>query len=225
MTTRGHGYGAGRAVQFAGHHRQPRADKLDKRQQQICTVDHAYASALQQRVSDVNRWAAFMAGQSWYGSDNLCKRCSSHKRRVYNRECWTCRTTSRAENWQRILAGKSPLANRSLAGHLAILEATRREKLGECEERAIGDWTARQYPTGRLAVWCSAAVVLGPATDGRALPSLPVSPYVSAAPFGTCPRILAFDCPDLNKADPRLVHGLADRNPDFLSLLKWASWA
>ena len=224
MTTNGHGYGKVLDNRFAGHHRQPRGDKLDRRQRQICEVDHSYATALQQRISDPNRWAAFTARQTWYGSDNLCKRCGSHKRRVYNRECWTCRTNSRADNWQRILAGQMAVSTRSRDGYHAILDAKRREKHGEFEEYAVGDWTARQYPMGRLAVSCPSAVVLGVAADSNALAPLPASPYLIAAPFGTCPPTLAFDCPDLNSADPRLVHGLADRNPDFLSLLRWASW-
>jgi hypothetical protein len=206
MTVKEHKFGKRLDSRFTVHHKQPRGDKLDNRQRQICGVDHAYAAALQQRVSDSNRWAAFMARQTWYGSDNLCKRCGSHKRRVYNRECWTCRTNSRADNWQRILAGQMHISKRSRDGHLAILDAKRREKGGEFEEHAVGDWTARQYPMGRLAVSCPSAVVQGSATD-------------------THPPTLAFDCPDLSKADPRLVHWLAERNPDFLLLLRWASWA
>ncbi len=225
MTTGGHGYGRTRDQRFSRYQRQPRGDKLDKRQRQICKADSTYAAALQKRVSDPARWAAFVAGQSWYGSDSLCKRCGSNRRRVYNRECWTCRTNSRAENWQRILAGQQPIATRSRDGHLAILDAKRRERRGEFEEHIVGEWQARMYPTGRLAVSCPAAVVQGPAASGATLAPLPASPYLAVAPFGTSPHALAFDCPDLNKADPRLLHGLVDRNPDLLTLLQWASWA
>jgi hypothetical protein len=224
VTTQGSNYGKAHDQRFSGYHRQPRSDKLDKRQKQICKSDPAYAAALQKRVADPNRWAAFVAGQSWYGSDNFCKRCESNKRRVYNRECWTCRTNSRAENWQRILVGQPPIATRSRDGHLAILDEKRREKRGEFEEHSVGEWRGRRFPTGRLAVWCPSAAIQGAATDGAPLPPLPASPYLADAPFGTLSQVLEFNCPDLNKADPRFLHGLADRNPDFLSLLRWASW-
>jgi hypothetical protein len=97
--------------------------------------------------------------------------------------------------------------------------------MGEVAEFKAGDWTVQQYPTGRLAVTCSAAVVRGPGTNGDALGALPASPYLGAAPFGTQPPMLPFECADLNAVPPELVHALAARNPDFMDLLRWASWA
>lgn len=225
MTARGHGYGLSSDVRFSRHQRQPRADKLDKRQRQICKVDAVYAQALSERVSDANRWSAFVADRSWYETELLCKRCGSNKRRVYNRECWTCRTNSRSDNWQRILAGQRPLAARSRDGHLALLDAAKRERRGEFEEYSVGPWLARQYPTGRLHVRCACACVGNTGPDGQAMLPLPASSYLSTPTLGTTPTTLTFECQDLGKADPRLIYGLVERNPELFALLQWASWA
>jgi hypothetical protein len=101
-----------------------------------------------------------------------------------------------------------------------MLHRRKREQAGGVDEFKAGDWTAKQYPSGKLTVACTAAIVRGPG-----LRPLPPSPYIHAAPFGCCPDALPFNCADLNAVPPELVHGLAERNPDFMELLRWASWA
>jgi hypothetical protein len=133
--------------------------------------------------------------------------------------------TANRNDWALIRKGIAPPAQQSRAGYLDRLERQQRERSGEVAEFKAGCWTARQYPTGRLAVACSTAVVRGPGTHGEALRALPAGPYLGAAQFGTQPATLPFECSDLNTVPPELVHGLAARNPDFMDLLRWASWA
>jgi hypothetical protein len=101
-----------------------------------------------------------------------------------------------------------------------MLHRRKRERAGDFSEFNAGDWTAKQYPSGKLTVACMAAIVRGPG-----LRPLPPSQYIGAVPFGCCPTALPFNCPDLNDVPPELVHGLAERNADFMELLRWASWA
>lgn len=224
MPKRGQGYGPHRDERFDLHGRQPRAGKLDRRQRTLCQTDFAFATALQARVSDPARWEAFLAGKGNY-EGRQCGKCDSVRRRTRDASCYDCLLTANRNDWALIRKGIAPPAQHSRAGYLDSLERQRRERSGEVAEFKAGDWMARQYPTGRLAVTCSAAVVRGPGTNGEPLRPLPASPYLGVAPFGTQPPTLPFECSDLNAAPPELVHGLAARNPDFMELLQWASWA
>lgn len=211
-------------ARFGLMRQQPRAKRLTQEQRKQCLSSPAYAESLRQRVSNPARWEAFFQGRSWF-EGRPCPSCGSTRRHVRAGECFDCRMRRRP-----ILSGRQGQriahpATQSFDGMLARFDLARREKLGECEEYAVGEWRAYQYPTGRLAVSCTAAVVQGLAMDGTALSRVPPSPFLAAAPLGTSPRTLAFNCPDLNIADPLVLHGLADRNPDFLQLLRWASWA
>lgn len=189
----------------------------------MCLTSPAYSASLRQRVSDPARWDAFIQGKSWFEGSG-CRSCGSTRRHVRAGECFDCRMNRRP-----ILGGRQRQriahpTTQSFEGMMDRFERGRREQRGEFEEFTIGCWTARQYPTGRLAVSCPVAVVQGPGTNGEALRPLPASPYLGAAPFGTQPPTLPFQCEDLNAVPPELVHGLAARNPDFMELLRWASW-
>jgi hypothetical protein len=216
--------GPHRDERFGLMRQQPRAKRLTTEQRKLCHTSPAFAESLRQRVSNPARWEAFIQGRSWFDG-KPCRSCGSIRRHVRAGECFDCRMNRRP-----ILGGRQRQriahpTTQSFDGMMARFERTRREQRGEFEEFAIGTWTARQYPTGRLTVSCSAAVVRGPGTQGEALRPLPPSPYVGAAPFGCQPTTLPFNCADLNEVPPELVHGLAARNPDFINLLRWASWA
>lgn len=209
--------------QFRLMHQQPRGKRLTQEQRKKCLSSPAYAESLRQRVSNPARWEAFIQGRSWF-EGKPCRSCTSTRRHVRAGECFDCRMHRRP-----ILGGKEgqriahPVTN-SFEAMQDRYDRVRREKQGEFEEYAVGEWKARLYPTGRLEVSSTAAVVQGPATDGSMLPPVPPSQLLETAPLGTSPKTLAFRCLDLNKADPLVLHGLADRNPDFMQLLRWASW-
>jgi hypothetical protein len=223
MPRLGQKYGARHDKRFDLHSQQPRASKLTGEQFRLCQTDSAYASALRCRVSDPDRWTAFLAGARHY-EGRQCGKCGSNRRRTRDGSCYDCLLTANRNDWALISKGIAPPAQHSRAGYLDSLERQQRERSGEVTEFRAGSWTARQYPTGRLAVTCSAAVVRGPGTNGEALRPLPASPYLGAALFGTQPPTLPFECSDLNAAPPDLLHGLAARNPAFMDLLRWASW-
>lgn len=186
-------------------------------------MDHEFRGALQLRVSDTNRWTAFLEGRGRYEGAQ-CPKCQSTRRRVRDCSCYDCMLGYNRSDWDSLLSGISPRAKQTRGSYLDRLERARRERRGQFERLSAGEWTGRQYPTGRLAVSCSNARLNGTGPDGQRLERLPDSPLL-VIPFGTSPATLAFECPDLQKAEPRLVYGLAERNPDFLILLRRAGWA
>ena len=138
---------------FIAHHRQPRVGKLDKRQFEICQKDLAYRSALEERVADPRRFGAFLAGASQYiRLGEPCPKCLGFRRRVRDRSCYTCHLERGKDNFERMKAGISPTKQRSRASYLDMLERQKAEAVGDFVERQFGEFTLRQYPTGRLWV-------------------------------------------------------------------------
>lgn len=149
----------GRAVglqsdpRFTLHHRQPRADKLDARQQTLCRADTAFADALSKRVTDPRRFAAFMAGASSYVRlGDPCAKCGSFRRRTRDRSCYGCHLQRGGANFERMKAGISPIAARSKDSHLDLLARQKAEREGDHEARNFGGVTAKRWPTGRLEI-------------------------------------------------------------------------
>jgi len=138
---------------FALHQCQPRADKLNARQREICRADPAFLEALKSRVGSPERFAAFLAGSPFYIEwEDSCKRCGDYKRRVRDRSCYGCHLKRGRENFERMKAGVAPEAGRSQASHLDLLERRRRERSGECIEKQFDGLLARRWPTGRLEI-------------------------------------------------------------------------
>lgn len=203
----------------------PYASKLTRRHRDAARADQAFATALREQTVYPHRIDALIAGQTWYGG-KVCPKCGGIKRRVRDNSCWQCHTAGTGfvlDGRNRCVSLGSPTQTRD--GYLDRLQRLRRERAGEYVGTTIGGWEVRQYPTGRLAVSCATAVVQGPSPEGRVLPALPPSPYLTAAPHGTSPDTLAFACADLKMAEPAFLYGLAERDPDFLSVLRWAGWA
>lgn len=150
---RGRSIGPRSDPRFALHQRQPRADKLDARQRRLCQADHAFLEALRARVASPTRFAAFLDGIPTYiDLERSCAKCGSFKKRVRDRSCYACHLDRGGDNFERMKAGLAPKTNRSLAGHLDLLERRRREQNGEVMECKFGDLVAHRWPMGRLAV-------------------------------------------------------------------------
>ncbi|WJF89736.1 hypothetical protein QS306_11570 [Paraburkholderia bonniea] len=135
-------------------HVSPFAKKLTRRHRDVARVDTAFAQALRAQTLYPQRIDALVAGGTYF-IGNPCKRCGSVKRRVFDCGCWSCKQAMRPI----VLDGRNRLAKgwlsvRSRDGHAAILDAKRREATGEFYRIDVGDWSARVYPTGRLAVHC-----------------------------------------------------------------------
>lgn len=144
-------YGPNRDSRFGLHQRQPRADKLDARQRRLCKMDPAYAAALEKRVSNPARFSAFMAGLSSYVDvDGLCPKCAGFRRRTRDRSCYACHLKRSGENFERIRAGIAPVARRSKASHLDLIERRKAERNGEYVTRQFGSLTVKSWPLGRL---------------------------------------------------------------------------
>ena len=139
---------------FQLHQRQPRADKLDARQRQLCLADPAFQKALQSRVASDDRFSAFMAGAAYYVAlERPCGKCGgSVRKRTRDRSCYGCHLRRGGENFARMRAGLPPQAARSRDSHLDLLERQRRERDGDCETRTFGTITVTRWPTGRLEV-------------------------------------------------------------------------
>jgi hypothetical protein len=138
---------------FSLHQRQPRADKLDARQRQLCVADPAFKEALRSRVSSEERWSAFMDGASYYiALERSCGRCGDFRKRTRDRSCYRCHLLRGAENFERMKAGLAPKVMRSKDSHLDLLERQRAEREGECDRREFGSLTVTRWPTGRLEV-------------------------------------------------------------------------
>lgn len=142
-----------RDPRFALQPRQPRGDKLDLAQRRICRMDDAYRAALETRVNDPARFAAFIARTPSYASpDRQCPKCTSHLRRTRDRSCYTCHLRASGDNFERIKAGVAPIVKRSLDSHLDLLERQKAERNDEYEARTFGSMSARRWPTGKLEI-------------------------------------------------------------------------
>jgi len=138
---------------FLLHHRQPRANKLDAQQRRICHADPAFSAALERRVNDPRRFAAFLAGvPSYIRLSDPCGRCGGFRRRVRDRSCYTCHLNRGRENFERMKAGLSPHVSRSLDSHLDLLARQKAEKDGEFIAAEFGQLKLKRFPTGRLEV-------------------------------------------------------------------------
>nr|WP_198980088.1 hypothetical protein [Herbaspirillum sp. ASV7] len=223
MPVKGQRYGKANDTRFTMHHMQPRAGKLSLRQLAVCRQDQAFAASLRKRVSNPSRWDAFIKGENRY-KGKPCKRCGSNRRRVRDCACYDCMLATNRNDWALLRRGFSPPAQQTRDGFLDKLERNRRERAGEVAQFISGLWTAQQFPTGRLAVSCPAAVIRGHGLYGEELPALPPSRYLAVAPFGTMPHALGYVCSDLQQERGEVVLGLASRNPDLVAVLRWASW-
>ena len=138
---------------FQLHHRQPRGDKLDARQRALCLADPAFADALKGRVQNPDRFSAFVAGApSYVAAGSPCLKCGSLSKRVRDRSCYGCHLARGRPNFDRIKAGGSPITTRSLSSHLDLLQRAKAERRGEYAEKLFEGLTARQLPTGTLAI-------------------------------------------------------------------------
>jgi hypothetical protein len=142
-----------RDPRFALQPRQPRGDKLDLAQRRICRLDLAYRAALETRVGDPARFAAFMDRRPSYVSlDRLCPKCGSYQRRTRDRSCYACHLKRSGDNFERIKAGVSTVVKRSLDSHLDLLERKKAERAGEFIGREFDGVIAKLWPTGRLEI-------------------------------------------------------------------------
>lgn len=99
------------------------------------------------------RFAAFLDGIPFYiDLERPCGKCGNFKKRVRDRSCYACHLGRSEENFERIRAGIAPKANRSMDGHLDLLQRKRAEREGEHQERSFGALVARRWPLGRLEV-------------------------------------------------------------------------
>lgn len=133
----------------------PYASKLTRQHAAAARADHAYAQALREQTLYPQRIDALIAGQTWY-CGKLCERCSSIKRRVYDNSCWTCqkaRTGFAVDDKGRCVARWQAKLSRD--GYNARLCEKRREAAGEYIEYHSGEWSAREFPGGKLAVRCA----------------------------------------------------------------------
>jgi hypothetical protein len=139
---------------FKLHQRQPRADKLDARQRAICQTDEAFREALGRRVSNSQRFLAFLEGLPQYiDPERPCPRCGGFRRRTRDRSCYKCHLAGSGPNFERIKAGLAPVKKRSRDSHLDLLARQKATRLGECVDKEFGAIKVRRWPTGRLEVW------------------------------------------------------------------------
>lgn len=141
-------------ARFSLHPVQPRANHLTREQRKLCSVDHAFMAALRARVSSVARWDAFAAGVAHYAG-NECRRCHSLRKRVSDGSCYDCALARNATDFALIRVRHRPPAQRSLDSLRDIQARQRKERRGEHIEYRVGEYTARQYPTGRVHLTAS----------------------------------------------------------------------
>jgi hypothetical protein len=138
---------------FALHQRQPRANKLDAQQRRICQADPAFLAALEARVNDPRRFAAFLAEMpSYVRLSAPCDRCGGYRRRTRDRSCYTCHLDRGRENFERMKARLAPKVKQSRDGYLDVLERQRREKSNEFAVKEFGQISVKRFPTGRLEI-------------------------------------------------------------------------
>ncbi|WP_250538248.1 MULTISPECIES: hypothetical protein [unclassified Caballeronia] len=146
--------GARKKRALTAWHIAPYAAKLTRRHRDIARIDHAFERDLREQTRYPTRIDALIAGRTWFDG-RLCARCGTTRRRVYDSSCWTCqRKRTPFETDVRGRCVTRWTANQSRDGYLARQDERRRERAGESVEYRSGEWCARQYPTGRLAVRC-----------------------------------------------------------------------
>jgi hypothetical protein len=105
--------------------------------------------AASRQISDPSRLAAWIAGAKVYDGAR-CHKCNGARRRVRDGSCYSCHLKdSPLDPSQRL---RVPRHSRD--GWLARQDERRREATGEVWAFEVGDFRARVYPTGRLAVDC-----------------------------------------------------------------------
>jgi hypothetical protein len=101
------------------------------------------------QIADPYRLAAWIEGAKVYDGVH-CSKCSGTRRRVRDGSCYGCHLKdSPLDPAQRV---RVPRHSRD--GWLDRLEVLRREAAGDVWAFEVGDWRARVYPTGRLALEC-----------------------------------------------------------------------
>jgi hypothetical protein len=134
-----------------GWHLSPTAGKLTRRHREVARHDPAFEAALRRQTQYPQRIDALVAGATWFVG-RPCDRCGSIKRRVFDCGCWQCKREARP--W---IAGRgwdSSGQKLTRAGREARAAERRREAAGEVLAFKVGDFQARVYPTGRLAIDC-----------------------------------------------------------------------
>lgn len=136
---------------WPGWHVAPTAGKLTRRHREVARADRAFEQALRRQTLYPQRIDALIAGCTYF-IGKPCERCGSAKRRVFDCGCWSCKRVARPWIPGRGWDGSAQGLTRE--GREARAEEGRREAAGEVLAFEIGDWRARVYPTGRLAVDC-----------------------------------------------------------------------
>jgi hypothetical protein len=132
----------------------PYASKLTRAHRNAARADHAFAQTLREQTIYPQRIDALIKGRAWF-EGRECAKCGGTRRRVYDVACYDC--TQIGRGFMTDAKGRCialPPARLSRNGWLARTDEHRREKSGEYIEYRSGEWTARQYPTGRLSVRC-----------------------------------------------------------------------
>jgi hypothetical protein len=132
----------------------PYASKLTRAHRTAARSDHAFVQALREQTVYPQRIDALIAGRTWFNGKE-CAKCGGSRRRVYDVACYDC--TQIGRGFQTDAKGRCvalPPAKLSRDGWLARNDARRRAAAGEYTEYRSGEWTAREYPTGRLSVRC-----------------------------------------------------------------------
>ncbi|KXU86526.1 hypothetical protein CI15_19000 [Paraburkholderia monticola] len=134
----------------------PYASKLTRAHRAAAKADHAFARALREQTIYPQRIDALIAGRTWFDGKE-CAKCGGSRRRVYDVACYDC--TQIGRGFKTGTKGRCialPPAKLSRDGWLARNAERKREAAGEYIEYSSGEWSARQYPTGRLSVRCLA---------------------------------------------------------------------
>ncbi|HDR8949295.1 TPA: hypothetical protein QDA71_006385 [Burkholderia vietnamiensis] len=144
--------GAKRAPErWVAWHLAPTAGKLTRRHRDVARADPAFAGALRRQTMYPQRIDALVEGCTWFAG-KPCEKCGSVKRRVFDCGCWNCKRNARP--WIPGRGWDYSSQKLSRAGREARAEERRREAAGEVQAFEVGDWRARVYPTGRLALDC-----------------------------------------------------------------------
>lgn len=101
------------------------------------------------QIANPLRLAAWIEGAKVYDGAR-CPKCDGTRRRVRDGSCYACHL----RNSPLDPARRTRVPRHSRDGWLARLNAMRKEMAGEVLAFEVGDWRARVYPTGRLALDC-----------------------------------------------------------------------
>lgn len=169
--------GARKRRAITAWHIAPYAAKLTRRHREVARADQAFERMLREQTRYPARIDALIAGRTWFDG-KLCERCGTTRRRVYDSSCWTCqrkRTHFETDGRGRCITRWQGKRTRDeYRVHLKQEDRQRRDRAGEHVEYCVGEWAARAYPTGRLAVRC---------------PSL----HIDSQDFGSVPRQRIFE--------------------------------